>query len=179
VNCAFCHKQIAPETTQKQLAQQVVAWRAPGSSTWHRAKATGSFAHLGCLIGGVGEQGQLSLHDIPHARSDDFSTSQDAGDRLEAEEGKTTEMRPGSIKHLALKLIAEKPRTANEIERLSGKRGIWKRVSDLKNAGLIEPTGISVDEVTDRGNLIWSITDRGRYVLGRLDAGDTVKLEDE
>lgn len=40
---------------------------------------------------------------------------------------------------------AHGPLIANDVKRITGIDGIWKRVSDLKNAGLIRPTGVTRD----------------------------------
>lgn len=40
---------------------------------------------------------------------------------------------------------AHGPLIASEVRRITGIDGIWKRVSDLKAAGLIRPTGVTRD----------------------------------
>lgn len=120
---------------------------------------------------------QLRLvEDLPHARTTDPGTSWAAGKATEAEEGTTSTVRPRSAKHVALAYITAEPRTAIEVERDSGKRGIWKRVSDLKNAGLIEEAGTRRDPETHRHGIIWKPTWHGREVLLFLDRGEVVHL---
>lgn len=119
---------------------------------------------------------QLTIHDVPHARSTDPRTSVLSGLQTEAEEGMTSTLRPRSSKHIALAYLSLLPRTAIEVERASGKRGIWKRVSDLKNADLIESIGTRRDSETRREGIIWQVTKRGHAALLLLDQGKTVVL---
>ena len=58
MKCALCHKEIPLETPARQIAKQVVGWKAPAGSLV-RMKLTGSVAHLACVNGGVGEQQPL------------------------------------------------------------------------------------------------------------------------
>jgi len=115
-------------------------------------------------------------HDIPHARNFDPDTSHEAGHSIERREGTTTSLRPRTSKHLALAAIAVMPRTANEVVRATGKPGIWKRVSDLKNAELIEPVSKRRDPVTKEANTVWTLTGQGLDVLRLLDRGESVRL---
>lgn len=119
---------------------------------------------------------QLTIHDVPHARRDDPRTSVLSGLQTEAEEGTTSTLKPGSTKHVALYYISLAPRTAIEVERTSGRRGIWKRVSDLKNADLIESVGTRRDPETKREGIVWQVTERGYAVLSLLDQRTTVVL---
>lgn len=119
------------------------------------------------------------VDDVPHARPSDPGTSWAAARATEREEGETSELRPGSAKHLALSRIVERPSTALEVERVTGRRGIWKRVSDLKNAALIEPAGTRRDPETNRDGIVWAATERGRTVQMLLDRGQAVKLRHE
>lgn len=119
---------------------------------------------------------QLTIHDVPHARSGDPRTSVISGLQTEVEEGTTSTLRPGSTKHVALMYLALTPRTAIEVERVSGKRGIWKRVSDLKNAALVEAVGTCRDSETKREGIVWRVTERGQAVLALLDQGTPVTL---
>ncbi len=122
---------------------------------------------------------QLSLvEDVPHARSSDPGTSWAAGRATEAEEGTTSTIRPWTGKHYALILLAESPKTAVELERVSHRRGIWKRVSDLKNAGLIEDVGTRHDPLTDRDGLVWTPNELGLKTLEILNRGEVVTLNE-
>jgi hypothetical protein len=115
-------------------------------------------------------------HDVPHARTQDPYTSQLSSMATEQVEGVTSVFKPGSTKHLALQTLGQRPRTAIEVERVSGRRGIWKRVSDLKNANLIIALDARRDVLTKREGLVWTLNDRGRVVLNALDRGETVRL---
>lgn len=119
---------------------------------------------------------QLTIHDVPHARRGDPRTSVVSGLQTEAEEGTTSTLKPNSTKHVALAYLSLLPRTAIEVERASGKRGIWKRVSDLKNADLIEAAGTRRDPETKREGIVWQVTERGQRVIAQLDQGETVWL---
>ena len=115
--------------------------------------------------------------DIPHARTSDPATSQLSAFQTEAVEGTTTVIRPNTLKHVALAHIAATPSTPREVEIGCGRRGIWKRVSDLKNAKLVEPTGETrKDPWTDRAGEVMQITDRGEDALDRLDRGEDVRF---
>jgi DNA-binding PadR family transcriptional regulator len=85
-------------------------------------------------------------------------------------------MRPNTLKHAALALISEHPRTANEVGRRMGRSGVWKRVSDLKNAGLIEKAGEREDALSEQDNIVWGTTERGEEILAVLDAGESATL---
>jgi hypothetical protein len=113
--------------------------------------------------------------DVPHARTRDPFTSHLSGLAIEQEEGTTSTLKPGSTKHLALHHLRS-PKTAIEVERMSGKRGIWKRVSDLKNADLIVALDTRRDPMTKREGTIWILNNRGKIALDALDRGETVKL---
>jgi hypothetical protein len=119
---------------------------------------------------------QYPTHDVPHARSGDPWTSKRAGIETEREEGPTSLIRPGRGKHLALRALAQRPCTGVEVERLTGRRGLWKRVSDLKKPGLIEEVGVRYDEQTKRPGLVCDITAKGRRVLALLDGGEEVRV---
>lgn len=117
-----------------------------------------------------------SSRDIPHARSEDAWTSHAAARSTEQSEGPTSLIRPQSTKHIALEALASHPRTAIEVERATGRRGIWKRVSDLKNAALIESVGSRRDAGTGREGLVWAVTEKGATALAMLDRGEAVRV---
>ena len=118
-----------------------------------------------------------TVADTPHARRADPGTSHAASAAVEADEGTTSVIKPKTLKHLALReLAAGGPRHAVGIERATGRRGIWKRVSDLKIANLVDVTGVVRDDQTGKEGEIVAINDRGREVLGMLDAGRQVSL---
>jgi hypothetical protein len=119
---------------------------------------------------------QLTVFDVPHARNEDPNTSHISAHLTEAVEGTTTSLRPRTTKHIALRAIVQAPRTANEVVVVTGRRGIWKRVSDLKNAGLIEAVGTRPDPETDRPCLVWAANEHGVRVLSLLERGEIVRL---
>lgn len=120
-------------------------------------------------------------HDgLPHARTDDPSTSHDAGREIEQEEGGTNTVRPKKTKHRIMKTLElAGPKTANEVGRLNPTaNGLWKRVSDLKPGGLIEWTGEKRrDPETRKLGEVWALTAKGREVLERVDRGETVRVD--
>lgn len=116
------------------------------------------------------------FRDIPHARATDPGTSHASGTATEHEEGTTTVFKPGTLKHEVLLALRTVPRSAHQIENVTGRRGIWKRVSDCKNALLVEPAGIVYDGATNRDVTLWRLTRRGRDVMLKLDQGETVLL---
>ena len=80
---------------------------------------------------------------------------------------------PGSImkwasnKHLLLLAFAKRNMTDEQAEVRSGVRiaGFWKRCSELRALGLIEPTGKSEIASTGKEVMVSRITTRGREVL--------------
>lgn len=120
---------------------------------------------------------EITVEDTPHARSDDPRTSQRAAAEIEAEEGPTSVIQPETLKHLALReLDFGGPRHAVGLERDTGRRGIWKRVSDLKHAELVDVVGTVRDPQTQKEGDIVQINERGRLALRELDAGRKVTL---
>lgn len=124
--------------------------------------------------------GQLTIgeqsHDAPHARREDPSTSHESAAAIEAVEGTTSVLRRGTDKHTALQAISERPSTGSEVERRTGIRGVWKRVSDLKNAGLITRSHEKVDSVTGRKAIVWQVTLKGYTALEGLMLQDEVRV---
>lgn len=116
------------------------------------------------------------VRDVPHARSTDPSTSHRAAANVEAREGGTGSMRPHTKKHESLSIIGALAQSARDVGRRCGDIEIHKRVSDLKNAGLITAVGEVYDRETKQDVTVWGITELGRRVLARLDAGETVRL---
>lgn len=120
---------------------------------------------------------EVPVADTPHARRADPGTSHAASAEVEAEEGTTGVIKPETLKHLALReLEAGGERHAVGLERATGRRGIWKRVSDLKLARLVDVVGVTRDELTGKEGEVVAINDRGRAALGMLDAGRQVSL---
>ena len=80
---------------------------------------------------------------------------------------------PGSImkwasnKHLLLLAFAKRSMTDEQAEVRSGVRiaGYWKRCSELRSLGLIEPTGKTEAARTGKEVMVSRITPRGREVL--------------
>lgn len=105
-------------------------------------------------------EGQMAI-DVPgpHARTTDPHTSHEAAHRLS---DKTTIMRA---------MLAEFARYENGLtaEWVCGLtdhlNGGWKRVSDLKRLGYIEPTGKTVTGTSGRKQQLLAITEEGRAAL--------------
>lgn len=106
----------------------------------------------------------------PHARSTDPSTSQEAGQVI------TREVMAGSHAHRALTAYRAAGRTgltADEVDLETRVEGIWKRCSDLKALGYIEPVLDGSGEPRRRksrynfDNEVFAITLAG---IDRLDA---------
>ncbi|HSE44545.1 MAG TPA: hypothetical protein VLA89_04365 [Gemmatimonadales bacterium] len=116
---------------------------------------------------------QPPVRDVPHARASDPATSKKAAAEIEEDEGTTSTIRPKSLKHLALQELALAPATSNELVRRTGKDGIWKRVSDLKNAGLIDVVGRTVDAETRKENDVMAANEYGHEALLVLSGGMT------
>jgi hypothetical protein len=77
------------------------------------------------------------------ARATDPETSHKGAERIEPKRGTQASQILATIRAYPTGL------TALEVERFTLIRGAWKRVSDLKNAGLIRTTG----EVRDGGEV--------------------------
>lgn len=78
-------------------------------------------------------------------------------------------MRRGTHQRLVLREFASVPSglIASEAASRAGVRGGWKRVSDLKAKGLIEPTGATrADPTTGRQSEVLAITLVGQRALG-------------
>jgi hypothetical protein len=80
----------------------------------------------------------------PIARATDAETSHDGAARIEPKRGTQ------ASQILAMLRAYPKGLTAGEVERYTLIKGSWKRVSDLKNAGLIAPSGETRD-----GQQVW------------------------
>ena len=85
----------------------------------------------------------------PIARSSDPETSHAGAKAIEPKRGTQASQILATIRAYTAGL------TALEVERYTLIRGAWKRVSDLKNAGLIRTTG----EVRDGGEVYVALTD--------------------
>jgi hypothetical protein len=79
----------------------------------------------------------------PIARATDPQTSHDGAKRIEPRRGTQASQVLATVRAYPNGL------TALEVERYTLIRGAWKRMSDLKNAGLIRATG----EVRDGGEV--------------------------
>ena len=94
-------------------------------------------------------------------RVDDPDTSVEAAHRLDAG-------RAGTIRRQLLATFRTTPRTAESAAIAAGfdrGDGAWKRVSDLLNAGFLEPTGITANGSSGRPQRVLRITDAGRRAL--------------
>ena len=83
----------------------------------------------------------------PIARTDDPATSHAAAARIQPKRGTQASQILATLKAYPNGL------TAAEVERFTLLKGAWKRVSDLKNAGLIRATGETRD-----GQQVWVAT---------------------
>jgi hypothetical protein len=50
------------------------------------------------------------------------------------------------------------PRTAGELETLCEHRGMWKRLSELRDLGVVKECGKRPCRVTDRNAIVWDVT---------------------
>jgi hypothetical protein len=107
-------------------------------------------------------EGQLDIYDAgAHHRSTDPATSRDAAHRLT---DKRTMMRTLLLAYAAYPMGL----TADEAAGFAGygpADGAWKRVSDLKNAGLVAPTGNTRTGDSGRQQAILAITEAGHTAL--------------
>lgn len=120
-------------------------------------------------------------HDVPHARNVDRAPSHLSAAIVEEREGTTTRIKPRTQKHRALYAISLGDCTAAEAEKRTSayawyRSGVWKRISDLKNAELVVPAGEKHDDESNRLVTVWAITDLGRSVLAKLERDETVQL---
>lgn len=95
-----------------------------------------------------------------HARGSDPATSYAAATLLGP--------RAGTMRRRLLGVFAFAPATAEEASERAGygpEHGAWKRVSDLKLAGLIRPTGETRSSVRGRQQDVLEITALGRELL--------------
>ena len=121
---------------------------------------------------------ESEIRDTPHVRNTDPDTSRESADKTEAKEGRISVVRPGTVKHLALQeLFRIQPATALDVRRSSKRDGIWKRVSDLKKARLLEEVGKKIDPETKCPGEIWKLNERGLFVLRLLNKGQEVRLQ--
>lgn len=102
------------------------------------------------------------------ARFSDPATSHQADAALREREGKANQIKPGTHRHRALEFFAIRPQTADDVQRMTGVEGIWKRVSDLKNMGFIAPTGHTRRSRSGREQEVLEITQAGREALNGL-----------
>ena len=117
------------------------------------------------------QQASLFGSDQDHAlaRPSDPITSQSSDTKLRQREGRANEIRKGTHRHQALLAFLKMgARTADEVQIYTGINGIWKRVSDLKNMGFIEPTGRTRPSRQGRDQEVLRITDAGLSALVRL-----------
>ena len=103
------------------------------------------------------------------ARYTDPSTSDLADASLRKREGAANVVRQGSHRHRALKVFRHTDATADEVQIVTDIDGIWKRVSDLKNLGFVEPTGRTRLSRAGREQEVLTITDAGLAALAGLE----------
>ena len=74
-------------------------------------------------------------------------------------------MKRNTHRHRALECFATRgPLIAEDVKMLTGIDGIWKRVSDLKNQGLIEATGRTRVSREGREADVYELTEVGRII---------------
>ncbi len=96
---------------------------------------------------------------VTHARTSDPGTSHEAAAKLS---DKQTMMRTLLATYRETNWTAEE---ASFVAGYSAEDGAWKRVSDLKRAGWIEPTGATRPGSSGRQQQVCRITDKGREAL--------------
>ena len=102
------------------------------------------------------------------ARFSDPVTSQLADTLLRSREGRANSVKPSTHRHRALQCFESGPKIADDVKLLTGIEGVWKRISDLKNMGFLEPTGETAVGTQGRQQEILQITDAGRAALAGL-----------
>lgn len=131
------------------------------------------------LVGPGGET-VAEIHGLD-ARPTDPPESHAAAADVEAREGPTGVIRPGTHKHAILRVYggAERPLTDTEAWTQAGigaRSGAWHRCSDLLDAGMIHRVGTVDDAETGKAVRTCAITTTGRSALVRLDAGRAVDV---
>ena len=105
--------------------------------------------------------GQLTVYDaIPHARTSDPATSHESAARLA---DKHTMMRT-----LLLVFAGHTALSAERAAHLAGygpEDGAWKRVSDLKRLGWVDPTGDTTLSSQGRRVALLAVSEKGRQQL--------------
>jgi hypothetical protein len=102
---------------------------------------------------------------FPSARNTDPDTSKQAGENLA--------VRGGSQRAIILATYLHGDYIDDEIGQITGFANItncnyWKRCSELRQAGYIEPTGFTRRSRANKLQQICRITDAGRLVLANL-----------
>lgn len=110
------------------------------------------------------------------SRSTDPSTSQEAGESVDQREGPTLTVERGTHRFLLLVSYFRGPDSGLTDRQAAWIAGIsypgicwWKRCSELRQGGFIEPTGETwVDTTTGRPVRLCRITDAGRARIMEL-----------
>lgn len=111
---------------------------------------------------------QGSGRDHPLARNTDPATSHLADAKLRQREGDANEVRYGTKRYLALEcFVVHGDLTPEDVGVITAQDGIWKRVSDLKRDGFVEPTGATRISRQGREAEIYRLTDQGRAAAYR------------
>lgn len=112
----------------------------------------------GCVLG-EHRPGHPHLEPRTHARTSDPATSHAAAAQLSDK---------ASMLRALLLTFHTSNRTAEEAATTAGygpADGAWKRISDLKNAGHIAPTGRTRPGVSGRAQQVYAITEQGQQAL--------------
>lgn len=120
-------------------------------------------------------QGELfSVHitgverDHAMARFTDPVTSHKGDAKMRRREGTATEVGKNTHRHRALACFEDGPKLPDEVCWRTGIDGVWKRVSELIDLGLIVRTGRERKTRADCDAKEYEITDAGRGVLEKL-----------
>lgn len=110
--------------------------------------------------------GEVRQPEVAGARLSDPETSQ-----LAAVGTTKVRMRRSSLRHLLLRVYAKHPHgLIDEVAgNVVGRDGAWKRCSELRNMGLIQPTGLHQHSSAGAEQRVCVITDAGWLKLFELD----------
>lgn len=133
---------------------------------------------------------QLDLWTGPFVRNEDPPTSHEAAETVVEREGGMGQIRRGKNRHVLMQIFRDAGSSGVTQEQagqialttrgvgrgtVSGSDSGRRRCDDLENMGIIRPV---LDTVTtffpEKKTTPWALTDLGRELLARLDAGEKV-----
>lgn len=112
------------------------------------------------------------------ARPDDPVTSRTSADKVRQREGsRFADIRRNSHRHRLLWVWHRQDGTDADAATLAGlnRPGVcfWKRASELRQAGYIEPTGeTAIDSDSGHERIVWQITVTGRRMIVKMGEPD-------